>query len=168
MPKLNINTQSKCKNGYEFTEDVITIGRAPDNMVIIEDGSVSSRHAQMEREGDSYRLKDLGSTNGTRVNGLPVKDQVLRFEDKIRFGGVESRFESDVQGSAPLPEPEKIDISTAETSAAPVDFANSSPFPKRKKEHDPLRMPILAGAAVALLAFFISIIAVLMMQAPVL
>jgi len=168
VPKLIITTQSQGKIGYEFTEEIITIGRAPDNMIIIEDGSVSSRHAQMEREGDNYRLKDLGSTNGTRVNGIPVKDQLLRFEDKVRFGGVESRFESDTQGSAPLPEPEKIDISTAETSTAPVDFANASPFPKRSKEHDPLRIPILAGAAVALLAFFISIIAVIMMQAPVL
>jgi predicted component of type VI protein secretion system len=168
MPKLIITTQSQGKIGYEFTEEVITIGRAPDNMIIIEDGSVSSRHAQMEREGDSYRLKDLGSTNGTRVNGIPVKDTLLRFDDKVRFGGVESRFESDVQGSAPLPEPGKIEAPSAEMSAAPVDFANASPFPKRKKDHDPLRMPVLAGAAVALFVFLVSIISVLMMQAPVL
>jgi pSer/pThr/pTyr-binding forkhead associated (FHA) protein len=168
MPKLIITTQSQGKIGYEFTEDVITIGRSPDNMIVIEDGSVSSRHAQMEREGDNYRLKDLGSTNGTRVNGLPVKDTILRFDDKVRFGGVESRFESDQQGSEPLPEPEKIEASSAEMSAAPVDFSNASPFPKRGKERDPLRMPILAGVAVALLAFLVSIIEVLLMQAPVL
>jgi pSer/pThr/pTyr-binding forkhead associated (FHA) protein len=168
MPKLIITTQSQGKIGYEFTEDVITIGRSPENMIVIEDGSVSSRHAQMEREGETYRLKDLGSTNGTRVNGLPVKDQVLKFDDKVRFGGVESRFESDIQGSEPLPEPEKIDVAPAEMSAAPVDFANASPFPKRSKDKDPLRVPVLAGAAFAVLAFFISILTVLMMQAPVL
>ena len=168
MPKLIITTQSQGKIGYEFTEDVITIGRAPDNMIVIDDGSVSSRHAQMERTGDTYTLKDLGSTNGTRVNGIPVKEQALRFDDRVRFGGVESRFESDKQGSEPLPEPVRIEATSAESSAAPVDFANASPFPKRTKDRDPARTGLLAGAGVALLLFIISMVTVLLMQAPVL
>ncbi len=168
MPKLIIITQAQGKIGYEFTEDVISIGRAPDNMIVIDDGSVSSRHAQMERSGDSYTLTDLESTNGTRVNGIPIKEQALRFDDRIRFGGVESRFESDQQGSEPLPEPGRIEAASAERSAAPVDFANASPFPKRKKDRDPAQAAILAGAGVAVLLFLVSMIAVLLMQAPVL
>ncbi len=168
MPKLIITTQSQGKIGYEFTEDLITIGRAPDNMIVIDDGSVSSRHAQMERSGDTDKLKDLDSTNGTRVNGIPVKDQMLRFDDRIRFGGVESRFESDLQGSEPLPEPGRIEAASADTSAAPVDFANASPFPKRKKDRDPAQAAILAGAGVALLLFIASMISVLFMQATIL
>jgi predicted component of type VI protein secretion system len=168
MPKLIITTESQGKIGYEFTEQVISIGRSPDNMIIIEDPSVSSRHAQLERVGETYRLKDLGSTNGTRVNGLPVTETALRFDDRVRFGGVESRFESDTQGSQPLPELGHIEAAPAASSAAPVDFANASPFPHRKKDRDPVRTAILAGAALAMIAFLFSMVAVITMHAPVL
>jgi predicted component of type VI protein secretion system len=166
MPKLIITTESQGRIGYEFTEDLITIGRAPDNMIVIEDPSVSSRHAHLERAGENYRVKDLGSTNGTRVNGLPVTETLLRFDDRVRFGGVESRFESDSQGSQPLPEQGQIKASAAEMSAAPTDFANASPFPNRKTERDPVRTAILAAAAVAILAFIGSMMAVLTMHPP--
>ena len=168
MPKLIITTQAQGKTGYEFTEEIVTIGRAPDNMIVIEDPSVSSRHAQFERSGDSYRLKDLESTNGTRVNGLTVTETLLRFDDRIRFGGVESRFESDTQGSQPLPELDQIEAAPAEMSAAPIDFSNASPFPNRKKDRDPARTAILIGAGVAVLVFIGSMVAVLAMHAPVL
>src|SRR3954467_697678 len=166
MPKLIITTESQGRIGYEFTEDLITIGRAPDNMIVIEDPSVSSRHAQMERAGDNYRVKDLGSTNGTRVNGLPVTETLLRYDDRVRFGGVESRFESDVQGSQPLPEQGEMKARAAEMSAAPTDFANASPFPHRKKDRDPIRTAVLAAAAVAILAFIGSLVAVFTMHPP--
>jgi predicted component of type VI protein secretion system len=167
MPKLIVTTEAQGKIGYEFTEELITIGRAPDNMIVVEDPSVSSRHAQLERSGDTYRLKDLETTNGTRVNGLPIKDTLLRFDDRVRFGKVDARFESDVHGSQPLPRLEEIAAATAETSAAPVDFANASPFPRRQKDADPTHKAILAAVAVAALAFLASMIAVLTMHAPV-
>jgi pSer/pThr/pTyr-binding forkhead associated (FHA) protein len=163
MPKLVISGTA-----HELTEELITIGRAPDNAIVIDDPSVSSRHAQLELSGETYRLKDLESTNGTRVNGIPVTETVLRFDDRIRFGGVEARFEPDTRGSQPLPQPEKIEAKPAESSAVPVDFANASPFPRRNRERDPLRASIFVAAAVALLAFLGSMIAVLMMSAPAL
>src|SRR6266404_9787918 len=163
MPKLVISGTAQ-----EFTEELITIGRAPDNTIVIDDPSVSSRHAQLERSGETYRLKDLGSTNGTRVNGIPITETALRFDDRIRFGGVEARFESDVTGSQPLPKPEEIGAAPADMSIAPVDFANASPFQRRTKDRDPSATTILAVAGIAILAFLGSIIAVLMMHAPVL
>jgi pSer/pThr/pTyr-binding forkhead associated (FHA) protein len=168
MPKLIVTTESQGKIGYEFTEQLVTIGRSPDNMIIVEDPSVSSRHAELERVGETYRLKDLGSTNGTKVNGLPITETGLRFDDRVRFGGVDARFESDVQGSQPLPELGHIEAAPAASSAAPVDFANASPFPHRKKDRDPVRTAIMAGAGVAILAFIGSMVAVLTMHAPVL
>ena len=168
MPKLIVTTEAQGKIGYEFTEEVITVGRAPDNMIVIEDGSVSSRHAQLERTGETYRLKDLESTNGTRVNGVPITETALRFDDRVRFGAVEARFESDTHGSQPLPQPEEIAAAPAELSAAPVDFANASPFPHRKKDRDPTRTAILAAAGVSVLVLLASLVAVLTMHAPVL
>jgi pSer/pThr/pTyr-binding forkhead associated (FHA) protein len=166
MPKLIVTTEAQGKIGHEFTEDLISIGRASDNIVVIEDPSVSARHAQLERKGETYRLKDVGSTNGTRVNGIPIKDTTLRFDDRIRFGAVEARFESDVTGSQPLPVMQEIGAAPAEFSAAPVDFANASPFPRRTVNRDPGSTAALAVAAIAMLAFLGSVIAVLMMHPP--
>ena len=168
MPKLIVTTEAQGKIGYELSEHLITIGRAPDNIIVVEHSSVSGRHAQLERTGETYRLKDLESTNGTRVNGIPITETALRFDDRLRFGGVEARFESDVTGSQPLPKPEEIGAAPADMSIAPVDFANASPFQRRAKDRDPGATTILAVAGIAILAFLGSMIAVLMMHAPVL
>ncbi len=154
---------------HELTDETITIGRSPDNMIVLDDASVSGRHAQLQRSEDIYRLKDLGSTNGTRVNGETITEVTLRVGDRLRFGKVEARFGADVSGGVqPLPEPTAIEAKPAETSVRPDDFANASPFPRRKDEKDPIRTAILAVAAVAVLAFLASMIAVLLMHAPVL
>jgi pSer/pThr/pTyr-binding forkhead associated (FHA) protein len=166
MPKLVLTTEAQGKVAYEFTEDLITIGRAPDNMIVIDDPSVSSRHAQLELTGEIYRVKDLESTNGTRVNGIPITETALRFDDRIRFGRIEARFEPDTRGSQPLPVLEEIEAKPAEMSAAPVDFSNASPFPRRAKDRDPVRTAIFGVAAVAILTFLGSMIAVLLMHAP--
>src|SRR5213080_3865399 len=90
MPKLIISTSS-----YELVDDLITIGRGPDNTIVINNPSVSARHAQLQLAGETYRLKDLGSTNGTHVNGKPVTETVLSFDDRIRFGATDARYEGD-------------------------------------------------------------------------
>ena len=168
MPKLIVTTEAQGKIAYEFAENLITIGRAPDSMIVIDDPSVSGHHAQIELAGDTYRLKDLDSTNGTRVNGVPITETVLRYDDRIRFGGVEGRFEPDTRGSQPLPPVEEIAAQSAQTSAAPIDFENASPFPRRAKKRDPVQTAVLVAAGVALLAFLGSMVAVLAMHAPVL
>jgi|1185.fasta_scaffold04883_2 pSer/pThr/pTyr-binding forkhead associated (FHA) protein len=168
MPKLIVTTEAQGKVAYEFSEDLITIGRAPDCMIVLDDPSVSGHHAQLELAGDTYRLKDLESTNGTRVNGIPITETALRFDDRIRFGGVDGRFEPDTRGSQPLPPVEQIEAKGAQSSAAPVDFENASPFPRKAKDRDPVRKAVLIAAAVAGLAFIGSMVAVLAMHAPVL
>src|SRR5713101_333366 len=117
MPKLILTTEAQGKVAYEFTEDLITVGRAPDNMIVVDDPSVSSRHAQLELSGEVYRIKDLESTNGTRVNGIPITETTLRFEDRIRFGAIEARFGADMRGTQPLPVLEEIEAKPAESSA---------------------------------------------------
>src|SRR5438270_11700492 len=88
MPKLIISGTS-----YELVDDLITIGRGPDNTIVINNPSVSARHAQLQLAGETYRLKALGSTNGTNVNGKPVTETVLSFDDRIRCGAIDARCE---------------------------------------------------------------------------
>jgi pSer/pThr/pTyr-binding forkhead associated (FHA) protein len=167
MPKLTLLAGPGAKFAHELSEDVVTVGRAPDNVVQIDDPSVSSRHAQLSLVGESYQLKDLGSTNGTRVNGETVVERLLQHGDVVRFGKADARFEADVAGEArPLPELQEIAAQPAVESARPVGFANASPFPRRSKNKDAVRTALLAFAALAFLAFVASMIAVLSMHAP--
>ena len=161
MPRLVISGTA-----HELLGDLITIGRAPDNMIVIRDSSVSSHHAQLQLVGETYRLKDLDSTNGTRVNGIPVTETVLHLNDRIRFGATDARYEPDTSGSQPLPQLEEIKATPAELSSVPVDFANASPFSRHIDEQDPIRTAFLVGLAIVLLVFLGSMIAVLMMHAP--
>jgi diguanylate cyclase (GGDEF)-like protein len=65
----------------------LVIGRAPDcGLAILHDGNISRRHAQVIVSGDEVRIVDLGSTNGTLVNGRDVQDHVLQRGDRIFVG----------------------------------------------------------------------------------
>jgi len=161
MPRLIIGGTA-----HEIANDGVTIGRAPDNTIVLTDRAVSNRHAMLCRTDSGYNLKDLCSTNGTRVNGIPITETTLHFEDRIRFGAVESRFESDSQGSQPLPVLEEIAAAPAAASAAPINFQNASPFPRRQEPRHPMRNVLFAAAAVALLAFLGSMVAVWLMLGP--
>ena len=152
---------------HELTEDVVTIGRLPENTIVLDDPSVSGRHAELNAAGEDYQLTDRGSTNGTRVNGESVTSVLLREGDRIRFGKVEACFECKSADEAqPLPTLAQVEALPAEVSARPVDFANASPFPKRRTEKDPARTAIYAVAAFAILAFIGSMLALAQMHAP--
>ncbi|MHB1986504.1 MAG: FhaA domain-containing protein [Acidimicrobiales bacterium] len=74
-------------------EEVVTIGRLPECAVVLDDANVSRRHAQLRREGNSVVLVDLGSTNGTKVNGVLVRERRLTPGDTITVGTTTMRFE---------------------------------------------------------------------------
>jgi len=73
--------------------EVVTIGRLPECAVVLDDPNVSRRHAQVRREGDAVFVVDLASTNGTRVNGIPVREHRLAPGDVISVGTTALRFE---------------------------------------------------------------------------
>ena len=72
----------------------VTIGRLPESTVVVADPNASRRHAEVRRTGDVVVVVDLGSTNGTRVNGIPVKEQVLADGDEVTVGTTSLRFET--------------------------------------------------------------------------
>jgi pSer/pThr/pTyr-binding forkhead associated (FHA) protein len=65
---------------------LLTIGRAPDNHVVVADRRVSRHHARIQARHGSLVLSDLGSTNGTQVNGSRVDEMVLGEGDRIEIG----------------------------------------------------------------------------------
>jgi len=71
----------------------LVIGRLPECGVVLADSNVSRRHAELRRSGDSVTLTDLGSTNGTRVNGAPVRERILASGDEVSVGSTRLIFE---------------------------------------------------------------------------
>jgi FHA domain len=70
-----------------------TIGRAHDCDWLLQDATVSRRHARLRRRGEAWLLCDLGSLNGTRVNGRRVVEEVeVRPGDRVSFGAARYRF----------------------------------------------------------------------------
>jgi hypothetical protein len=73
--------------------ETLEIGRDPQCGLVIEDRRVSKRHAVLRWTGEGWVVEDLGSKNGTTVNGEPARRAELRNRDWISFGGLIARFE---------------------------------------------------------------------------
>jgi len=79
---------------HVLTAPVTTIGRMADCELPVGDPNISRRHAEVRAQGSGFVLHDLGSTNGTRVNGVVVAEHVLRDGDVITLGGTRLTFEA--------------------------------------------------------------------------
>ena len=71
---------------YKVAGPAIRIGRAPDNDLVLRDPATSGHHARVERRGTQFFVVDLGSTNGTLVNGEVVMERELKSGDSITIG----------------------------------------------------------------------------------
>lgn len=71
---------------YRLLDEVL-LGRAPDSNIVLDDTYASQQHARLFESGDSYCVEDLGSTNGTYVNGRKISYPLeLRSGDRIKIG----------------------------------------------------------------------------------
>jgi pSer/pThr/pTyr-binding forkhead associated (FHA) protein len=155
MPKIHIQSGVLEGKVIDLIEERITLGRALDNMVRLEDGTISHHHAMLLLDGGEYKLRDLNSTNGTRVNGMRIVEAKLHNGDQVRLGSVEMRFESDSRKSSqPLP-PSRTGVDITQVgagSAPPPTFGSASPFGRKKKtQRNPLVWGVLGLGLVALL-----------------
>jgi len=71
----------------------LTIGRDPECNLVLEDTSISKRHARLRWTGTAWAVEDLGSKNGSSHNGAPALGAVLAHGDWMSFGGLPARFE---------------------------------------------------------------------------
>ncbi|GIV97464.1 MAG: FHA domain-containing protein [Herpetosiphonaceae bacterium] len=86
--------QTGLPGGKEFAlGPVNTIGRRPDNDIVLNDSFISTEHALLEWRGDSWWLEDLGSTNGSFINDIEVTAPTpVSYGDVIRIGRVELKL----------------------------------------------------------------------------
>ena len=86
---------------YPLSESVTTLGRGPSNTIQLSDKRSSRFHAEVVRRGSSFRLRDLNSKNGTRVQGVRIAEEyTLRHGDQIRIGQAAFVFEDADQAAA--------------------------------------------------------------------
>lgn len=78
-----------------LASDTVTIGRMADCDVVLKDKGASRKHAQLKLRGGAWTLTDLGSTNGTRLNGQTVQTRELGDGDKITIGTTVIEFRRD-------------------------------------------------------------------------
>jgi len=98
-----------------------TIGRSGENDIVISDPNVSRRHAKLSRLENGFIVEDLGSTNGTLLDGAPIDRERIESGDELAFGGVVARF---------------VRRTDAEAPSSPKDFWESEGHaPGRKKDH---------------------------------
>jgi pSer/pThr/pTyr-binding forkhead associated (FHA) protein len=83
---------------FQLKPDKTTVGRSQANDIVINDGTISARHAQIVQEGGKWRVINLISTNGTSVNGRTNIVSYLAPGDVIAFGRVEAVFEAQADG----------------------------------------------------------------------
>ena len=85
---------------FQLKPDKTTVGRSQANDVVINDGTISARHAQIVQESGTWRVINLISTNGTAVNGRTNIVSYLAPGDVISFGRVEAVFEAQADSGA--------------------------------------------------------------------
>jgi len=95
------------RHHVDLFQPVVSIGRALDNNVIIEDPRISRHHAQLRRRYGRYVLYDLGSFGGTQINNYPVEECVLHAGDVISLAGVQVIYSED--SATPIPQPTSED-----------------------------------------------------------
>jgi hypothetical protein len=77
---------------YPLATMLTTLGRHPESDVFLDDITVSRRHAEVERSPEGYRVRDVGSLNGTYVNRQRVDDVLLADGDELQVGRFKLRF----------------------------------------------------------------------------
>jgi pSer/pThr/pTyr-binding forkhead associated (FHA) protein len=120
MAKLILSLDDQVIKDFEISKERMTIGRKPHNDIQIDNLAVSGEHAMiMTILNDSF-LEDLGSTNGTMVNGKAVKKHFLQPDDVVEIGKYKLRYINDKAGKVSQEEFEKTMVLRAPATAAPA------------------------------------------------
>jgi hypothetical protein len=77
---------------HDLAEEVVTVGRGQESDIFLDDVTVSRKHAEIVRGDGGYRIRDVGSLNGTYVNRVRVDAVDLRNGDEIQVGKYRFRF----------------------------------------------------------------------------
>ncbi|MCP3967324.1 MAG: FHA domain-containing protein [Lentisphaerae bacterium] len=164
-PKLIVLSEKLRGKSFELDKDVVSVGRTDKTDICIKDPTISSHHCDFIRKDNTYVLKDNGSTNGTRVNNVPVKEQILKNSDILQLGGVEILFDSDDGTTTSVTRTHTgIDLDSTEVGLSTVkNLDNLSPFKNDRRNGSFSQKILLALVILLVLAILILVGAVVWM-----
>ncbi len=122
------------RSGFPLNKDHVIIGREVKCAIMLNDNSVSRQHSSITRLAEGYLLRDLGSSNGTYVNGQRVQEYLLCDGDRVSIGDIEFWFEApaddNLKATASLP-------GSDSTSGARTSMSSGGDFPTGGFSLDP-------------------------------
>ena len=136
MAHVTLQVLDGLEMGHVFSElpTPVSIGREEDNQIRLNDERVSRFHAKIQEDGGRIILTDLESTNGTRVNGHPIRMRVLQIGDHVLIGRCLLLYGT----------PEQIAVRAAElqkAGVAPASPATATQTQEEGKESDDIALP---------------------------
>jgi len=147
MAFLTITSGELQGQKIEIDRDEISIGRSDQNRVSLDDPASSGKHCVVIREGNKYSIKDLHSTNGTRLNGRNISQARLKPGDIIMVGATEITVDGEDIEIEPEPESFTRANTTPTVIIAPVrNVAGGtppSPAFQTKKDNRPLLIALI-------------------------
>jgi pSer/pThr/pTyr-binding forkhead associated (FHA) protein len=144
MAKLVLSMNGVVQGEYELNQERLTIGRKPDNDIPIDNLAVSGKHALVITILDDSFLEDLGSTNGSYVNGKLVKKHALKDGDVIAIGKHELKYVNEL-ATADDDDFEKTMIIRPGSASAAVAAAQAAE--KAVQSAEPAAAPAAAAPA---------------------
>jgi hypothetical protein len=131
----------------DVVKDQSMVGRDPSCEIVVTDGSVSRRHARLEKRGGVWWVVDQGSANGTYLNSLKVAEQALKNSQELRFGALAFRVDVREDPEATVSTPILADDSaTVMAPQTPPPVPLPPPLPPTPKPAAPPPLPHAAGA----------------------
>jgi ABC-type multidrug transport system ATPase subunit/pSer/pThr/pTyr-binding forkhead associated (FHA) protein len=144
QPRLVIRTPGQAQWKVPLERATFTIGRRPDNDIVLPPNYVSGYHGRLERQGTAWHYVDLGSTNGTFFNGQRAQSATLRDGDILRIGDPHGNSVSlafHVTGAAQAP---ALAASTIHMGATALGMETSLLIGRNPEADIPLQGPVVS------------------------
>ena len=93
MPKLTVLTEGIETTSFELAKEVTSVGRVQGNDIVLDHQSVSGSHGELVLRGQDVYIRDLGSTNGSYIDGSKVAESPVQPGEVITFGEVQLKLE---------------------------------------------------------------------------
>jgi FHA domain-containing protein len=122
MAKLVVLSAGFSGRTHELNVDKTTVGRVEDNTFQIADPSVSSHHCEILLQGSDVLIRDLGSTNGSFINGEKVSESILKPGQTLKLGQIELQLLTD---GMPIPAPKSPSAGAPAPAPAPAPVGSS-------------------------------------------
>ena len=128
IPRIIVLSEIMRGKTFELTKDLYTIGRTESSDICVPDGTISTLHCEIIKDGDGYLAKDNNSTNGTRINGIKITEQRLCNSDILQVGGIEILFDcEDKANTTSITTQTAIDLQVSAGSFTPGSMTNIDP-----------------------------------------